>query len=599
MAAFDLGAVVAHIKADLSDFNAGMSEAKQEMSGFGSTVADVGGAINSFAKQASVVSAIAAGAIAIVGKNALDSAQMFQEARLAFNTMLGDEKKAADLMSQLSAEAQKSAFTLPQVIQGSKQLLAYGFGVDKIVGSLDMLGNVAYGVKAPLEDVVYVYGTLRAQGRAYTRDIIQFAQRGIPIWDELAKVMKVPVNQVQALVEQGKVGFPEVEQAFKNMTAEGAKFHNAMSQPTLALTISNISDAFTRMGAALMGVTVQGEVIKGGLFERISAAAGGLLTMITANQDAIIQFGKNISDAIGTIITFLTPFGQWVLANKDLVLTFLAGVAAGIAAILVVAPLIVVAMNPFLLVFTALALAAGALYTAWQTNFFGIRDITLAVVDQLSGFFTNVLVPVISYIASFIMDRWSFIAQGTLGTWQLIKGIIEVAWALIYGILSVGIALLQGDWQKAWENLKNAAAIGWDGVKNIFSGIVNFIAGWGGTIFNGLVKPFQDAWHTIQDLMNKIKDAADLTKRHSPSVIDIIERGVDLANKAFDNLSLPITATQHATIATSPVTGGGQTIAHINIDMGNSIISDQAGALRMGEIVGDQIIKKLQSSIRF
>ena len=77
-----------------------------------------------------------------------------------------------------------------------------------------------------------------------TVDIRQFAGRGIPIYEELAKVLGVAKDQVGELVTAGQVGFKEVEQAFKNMTSEGGKFNDLMenSAGTWPQRMSNIQD---------------------------------------------------------------------------------------------------------------------------------------------------------------------------------------------------------------------------------------------------------------------------------------------------------------------------------------------------------------------
>ena len=48
----------------------------------------------------------------------------------------------------------------------------------------------------------------------FTVDIRQFAGRGIPIYEELAKVLGVTKDEVSNLVTEGKVGFAEVEKGF-------------------------------------------------------------------------------------------------------------------------------------------------------------------------------------------------------------------------------------------------------------------------------------------------------------------------------------------------------------------------------------------------
>lgn len=173
----------------------------------------------------------------------------FQQLEVAFRTMLGNKQAADKLMAEAVRLAAVTPFTLQDVASGAKQLLAYGFAADTITGNLEKLGNIAAGVGAPLNDIVFLYGTLRAQGRAYTRDIQQFTARGIPIIDELAKQFGVSTTQVKDLVEAGKVGFPEVEKVINSMTATGGLFFNLMKEQSKTLTgqISNLQDAWSRM----------------------------------------------------------------------------------------------------------------------------------------------------------------------------------------------------------------------------------------------------------------------------------------------------------------------------------------------------------------
>ena len=173
----------------------------------------------------------------------------FQQLEVAFRTMLGSKEKADQLMAQAVKLAATTPFSLDQVATGAKQLLAYGFSSESITKNLTMLGNVASGVSAPLGDIVYLYGTLQTQGRAYTKDIMQFTGRGIPIIEQLAKQFGVTKDQVSGLVEAGKVGFPEVERAFQSMTEKGGMFFDLMQEQSKTLTgqISNLQDSWAKM----------------------------------------------------------------------------------------------------------------------------------------------------------------------------------------------------------------------------------------------------------------------------------------------------------------------------------------------------------------
>lgn len=173
----------------------------------------------------------------------------FQQLEAFFRTMLGSEEKATELMTQLLDTAAKTPFDLQSISNGARQLLAYGENVENVNDDLIRLGNIAAGLNQPLNDLIYLYGTTMTQGRLYTADYNQFVGRGIPLGRELASVLGVAESKVREMVEAGKVGFPEVQQALQNLTNEGGMFYNLMEDQSKTITgrISNIEDSISMM----------------------------------------------------------------------------------------------------------------------------------------------------------------------------------------------------------------------------------------------------------------------------------------------------------------------------------------------------------------
>lgn len=173
----------------------------------------------------------------------------FQQLEVSFNTMLGSEEKASELMDQLIRTAATTPFDLQGIANGARQLLAYGENVENVNDDLIRLGNIAAGLNQPLNDLVYLYGTTMTQGRLYTQDYNQFVGRGIPLGRELANVLGVAESKVREMVEAGKVGFPEVQKALQNLTNEGGMFYNLMEEQSKTITgqISNIEDSISTM----------------------------------------------------------------------------------------------------------------------------------------------------------------------------------------------------------------------------------------------------------------------------------------------------------------------------------------------------------------
>lgn len=275
----------------------------------------------------------------------------FQQLEIAFSTMLKSKEKADKLMSELVDIAAKTPFDLQGVASSAKQMIAYGSSAENVGDELVMLGNVAAGVGSQLSEIAYLYGTLRTQGRAYATDIRQFAGRGIPIYEELAKVLGVTKDEVSGLVTAGKVGFKEVEQAFKNMTSESGIYYNLMQEQSKSLTgqLSNLGDAWDSMLNEI-GKNTQGIASSG-----ISALKG-----LIENYEMV---GKVLLGLIATYGTYKTAtLALWVIEQAR-ARTLLTGIASTKALTAAQAALnVVMKANPYVLVATTLAGVVSAMW---------------------------------------------------------------------------------------------------------------------------------------------------------------------------------------------------------------------------------------------
>lgn len=173
----------------------------------------------------------------------------YQQLEIAFETMLGSKSQADALMAQLIDTAATTPFEMKEIAESSKMLLAYGMAADEVNGTLIRLGDIAAGLSIPIKDLAFLYGTTMVQGRLYTQDLNQFLGRGIPLADELAKQFGKNKSEVKKLVEEGKIGFPEVQKAIEALTGEGSKFGGLMEKQskTIKGQLSNIEDAWEQM----------------------------------------------------------------------------------------------------------------------------------------------------------------------------------------------------------------------------------------------------------------------------------------------------------------------------------------------------------------
>lgn len=173
----------------------------------------------------------------------------FQQLEIFFNTMLGSADKSKQLMDELIQTAAHTPFDMSSITGGAKQLLAYGTEAKDVNKTLVQLGDIASGLNIPLGDLVYLYGTTVSQGRMFTMDLRQFMGRGVPLAEELGKILHQNTTEVQESVSKGKVTSDIFKEAIANMTQAGGRFGGLMEQQskTLEGQWSNIGDSIQQM----------------------------------------------------------------------------------------------------------------------------------------------------------------------------------------------------------------------------------------------------------------------------------------------------------------------------------------------------------------
>lgn len=260
----------------------------------------------------------------------------FQQTEMAFKTMLQSEEKADALMKQLIRTAAVTPFEVEDVTEGAKQLLAFNVAAEDVNKTLIGLGDVAAGMGLNLKDLVMLYGTTIAKGKMDTMDLYQFLNRGIPIADEIAKVMGLDVTnaikEVQKQIKAGKVTSDIFIQAMQSMTAEGSKFGGLMEAQSKTITgqISNIEDAieqmFNDLGKSQEGVINTGLGVVSTLVENWETVGNVLMTVVAAygayKAAVIIMIAlEKARIAIGSAQAFLS-LARSISSAKDAMLLF-------------------------------------------------------------------------------------------------------------------------------------------------------------------------------------------------------------------------------------------------------------------------------------
>lgn len=283
----------------------------------------------------------------------------FQQLDIALESMLQSKEKANVLMADVVAMAAKTPFSLTELGQATKQLLAVQEPAEDIVDTMRRLGDISAGLSVPISQLIKAYGDVRAKGKLMGQEMLQFMNAGVPMVAELAKQFNVTNAEVSELVSQGKVGFEDVKKVLAGLADEGGMFYNLMEKQSASLTgrISNLGDAWDNM-LNEMGKNSEG-VLYGGIsalnymvenYETVLDVLKAIVVTYGAYKGAVVllhmaEKARNISGAISAWFSL----AKGIKTAKDAQLAFnlatkmnplglaAAGVAALVAAITIFA----------------------------------------------------------------------------------------------------------------------------------------------------------------------------------------------------------------------------------------------------------------------
>ena len=273
------------------------------------------------ALKAGVGAALAGGAAAMgVGVKAVNAAADFEQTKVAFSTLIGDAGKAEETLAKLRELGAKTPFEFPELADAGRKLIAFGESADSVPETLRRIGDVSAGVQAPVNEIAELYGKARVQGRLFAEDINQLTGRGIPIIQELAKQFGVSDSEVKKLVESGKVGFPNIERAFIDMTSQGGKFAGMMEaqSKTTSGLFSTLKDTINEVFLTL------GTPINDAIRPLVEQAIGLVQKLTPLAAEA----GKRVKEAVMFVIAAFKSGQLLDLVTSGLKLAFAVGVNA-------------------------------------------------------------------------------------------------------------------------------------------------------------------------------------------------------------------------------------------------------------------------------
>lgn len=235
---------------------------------------------------------------------AMQAAGPIQAAELGLQTVTGSAEQADAVLTALRENAKRTGADLGASLDTGLKFIGLGFSpadavklnqsIQDIAGTLGMSSTRAAELGNALAQV-------QSKGVVSMEELRQqIAEKGVPVFEELAKKLNVSQGQLIDMVSKGKVASKELIDIFLNLEGGFAKFAGGAERGTaklpgaIARIKANYNDLLVTMGAPINDAVTP-------ILNAISDAMGGL-------QGTAATIGQTIADGITSIAPTLNAF---------------------------------------------------------------------------------------------------------------------------------------------------------------------------------------------------------------------------------------------------------------------------------------------------
>ena len=385
-----------------------------------------------------------------------------ESVNVAFSTLVGSEKKAAEMLGQINDFAAHSPFGKMDLTKNAQMMLNFGVSTEKVLPLLKQLGDISGGDKQKMSALSLVMGQVSSTGYLMGQDLQQFINAGFNPIQELSTMTGISVDKLKDKMSKGQVTFKNVEQAIAHATGAGGMFNGMMDR--------------------------QGQTLEGKWSSLIDTVQQGVIDLYQGVNTPITEVVDMVTKAIPKIFTVLQTLFSAIASGVRFVIKFktefmiLGSVIAAIWAIFRAYNMVLVAYNTIMTVVTALT----RVWTGVQwllniaLNANPIAQITIGII-ALAGVIAFCWLKFAGFRA-FLITMWdTLISFGDIIKNYLVNRIHELLSVL--GLVGSALSkLFSGDFEGAAKDfgagMKNLFGV--NSATNALSQTANAVKGIGG-----------------------------------------------------------------------------------------------------------------------
>lgn len=404
----------------LANMQRNVANTSKKFADIGKSLSSAGDKLTSkITKPALVATSALAGVALVKGFNRLTG---IDDARAKLMGLGHDAESVEEIMVSALDAVRGTAFGMDEAATTAASAVAAGIKPGKeLTRYLALTGDAAAIAGASLGDMGSIVNKVQTSNKAYNDSLGQLSDRGLPIYQWLAKEAKVTEEAVFDMASKGKISSKMFLDAIENNIGGAAK---TIGENSFTAAISNIGASIGRIGANFLDAGGAG----GGFFSTIKPLLTDFNNSLGAVEEKAAVLGEKFGAAFNSfldkavelkgkfdglspsmqgVILKATAIGAAVLVGLGPALKILGSLTTGFGALLSVVGFL---LSPIGLIVTGIV-ALGVAFGLAMTKSEGFRNAVFGAFETIR----NTVMSVVSAIGPVLQSMFSGAISGVTG----------------------------------------------------------------------------------------------------------------------------------------------------------------------------------------
>ncbi|MFI3546278.1 tape measure protein [Mammaliicoccus sciuri] len=356
---------------------------------------------------------------------------------------LGHSSESVQKIMDNALESVKgTSFGLGEAATTASSAVAAGIKPGKeLTRYLSLTGDAAAIAGSSMGEMGSIINKVQTSNKAYNGELQQLSERGIPIYQWIAKEAGVTADEVFKMASDGEISSKMFLNAIETNIGGAAK---KMGQKSFTASLANMWAAVGRLGASFLDAGGKG----GGFFSKMKPLMNDLTTAIDGMEGSAAKWGETLGQVLDKVVNGIKGIVNWYNSLDK-------NTQKLIASIMQWSTLILIGLGPVLMIFSKLTGIIGAIFGPF---------------GKFLKFFAKFSTAAKSSEGAIAGITKVFPKLG----WTLAKLTGPVGWITL-GVIALGTAFVVA--YKKSETFRNIVNAALNGVKQTFITIGNIIKG--------------------------------------------------------------------------------------------------------------------------